>query len=352
MEVELSVCKSKRTSRADAVAEPILGSHQDHLDIPVIELTTQCQLGVSNDDETHGSVLRANAPPVVATAVPIFEENGAVEALPSPAFEPNRPKFLSVTVSKNSALVSSLGVVLSNGLRVESFENTGLLVNSPVRVGDKLFSINHRLCHNMSRRKVKRLVAKLSGSITFVFHNQKGDSSLVESTVPNPGGIELASTNENGELSVSSIDPSGIFASSLLNAGDNVLSVNGASCQQFGPSFVFDILNGNPTFATVLARISRRNALVLGEILNVRQSNGRLTHSYFSETRVDMYRNSRCNCSATAILASRTKSKTQDCCPSNWNLVPAIAISIAATPFFAVAFFATAFLKTHRMLTA
>ena len=143
-----------------------------------------------------------------------------------------RAAYISATVIKESTDAKlGMGIQKVNGsLLVSSLRAGCLLSNSPFQVGDKIISINNHLCAKMSVSAAAKLLKEVTGPLTVIVENPNGDPKLVECMVMKTAqdskvglGVALATARQ---LLVSSIHPKGIFAESLLNRRDRIVSIN------------------------------------------------------------------------------------------------------------------------------
>lgn len=160
-----------------------------------------------------------------------------------------RAEFLSASVVKETA-DTRLGVQLSqddNGeIRISKLPEDGILKDSPLRVGDRVVSINSKSCHDIDRDTAIGMLQQTVGYATIVVHNAGGAANLVETMVMKPTedakvGIFLR-TNARGSLEVASVSSEGLFARSLLNGGDRVLSINGVPCERLEPETAIGLI--------------------------------------------------------------------------------------------------------------
>lgn len=199
---------------------------------------------LANVDDT-GIVIAStmmNAEPVATATFDLeasAEATAEVETVPPrlpPAPQPQarrtittRAEFNSVTFFKNEQ--SQLGLTVcknspsaAGGLfQVTALDPTGILAQSPLRVGDILLSINGKSCSDLeSSQQVMDWLQLLSGTVTLVGHNCGGDPQLVETMIEKPTpdarvGLTLRRSSSNGGcLVVSRIPADGLFVHSLL----------------------------------------------------------------------------------------------------------------------------------------
>ncbi|CAB9517698.1 expressed unknown protein [Seminavis robusta] len=184
-----------------------------------------------------------------------------------------RAAFLSATVVKPST-ESKLGMGLKKGkdgsLQVSSLSNNQecLLSEAPFQTGDVLVSINNQSCTGMNLSAVGKLLKQTTGVLTVVVQNSTGDPTLVESMIRKPTptsktGLGVAQA-AGQQIKVSSINPKGPFAESLLSRRDTILSVNDVPCEcLMGATEAANIIVSAETSVTVVAQRQSDNAAVV-----------------------------------------------------------------------------------------
>ncbi|CAB9517702.1 expressed unknown protein [Seminavis robusta] len=184
-----------------------------------------------------------------------------------------RAAFLSATVMKPTT-ESKLGMGLKKGkdgsLQVSSLSNNPecLLSEAPFQTGDVLVSINNQSCTGMNLSAVGKLLKQTTGVLTVVVQNSTGDSTLVESMIRKPTptsktGLGVAHS-AGQQIKVSSINPKGPFAESLLSRRDTILSVNDVPCEcLMGAREAANIIVSAETSVTVVAQRQSDNAAVV-----------------------------------------------------------------------------------------
>lgn len=187
-----------------------------------------------------------------------------------------RAEFVSATFIKRGA-ADSLGVLLlrnSNDGIISSVAEGSLASASPLRVGDRIFSINNKQCTtDMDGTFIGKYLQSLVGRVTIVAHNQEiGTSNIVESMVTktNPrdeaGLVLKTERNMNRGLVVSKLNPNKIFADSLLNIGDQVLYINGTDCRHLTLASAVILIQESLKTVTVVARTLNDTGIVVAEV--------------------------------------------------------------------------------------
>ena len=186
--------------------------------------------------------------------------------------------FISARVIRkkpNDDLGFKIRVSDSNTLVISEVKQEGLLSQSPVLDGDTLISINNKSCYGMKLPGAVKLIKNTKEHVTVTVQNAHGDGSLVECYVVKPHpkskvGLDLAEealhrrprlrSAQNGPL-ITAIHPDGLVTDSLLNLGDQIISVNGKA--------VSDLRSTAKAFSrakshiTILAKTKERTAIVV-----------------------------------------------------------------------------------------
>jgi hypothetical protein len=185
-----------------------------------------------------------------------------------PRHAQNRAAFISVTVVKDSQ-EARLGIALrevDGTLEIFSISDGGLLSDSPLEAGDRLLSINNFRCGIWDPHKAIQRLKDITGTLTIIAENKQGDPNLVASmvskrTLDTTVGIGFMKVNHT--LSVGSINPDGLFANSVLNIGDRILSINNAACSHLEPeNAVLVVQNADSHVTFVALREYKRGVVV------------------------------------------------------------------------------------------
>ena len=163
-----------------------------------------------------------------------------------------RPEFLGVLVWKETADTEvglSVRKADDGSLRIlEVNRGQGhLLQHATFEFADKLHCVNHQRCANLTAQEAMDLVRDATGWLTIVVQNCGGSPQLLSATVCNPrheyarAGLSLQRRvkaphprqEEHMSLYISELLSFGLFAStSLLQVGDEVISINAIDCQR------------------------------------------------------------------------------------------------------------------------
>lgn len=208
-----------------------------------------------------------DVPIVSANAEPIAMD---IDLESSDAITGGRAEFISVTFVKKTADVR-LGIAISeqrDGTNlISKLRSDGPLSFSPLRVGDKVLSINNKSCVDFDRGAATELLRQLVGTITIVVQNIGGDPKLVETmvekaVVDSVVGIGVR-RNARGSLEVVKVSAQGLFAHSLVNVGDRMIAINSIGCGSLDPITALDIIRSAPRYVTLLTETQHQTAFVL-----------------------------------------------------------------------------------------
>jgi membrane-associated protease RseP (regulator of RpoE activity) len=207
---------------------------------------------------------------VSVIAQPIEIASNTISDEPS-TLHGGRAEFLSATFLKKTA-DAPLGVELreqANGSKfIHKIRAAGPIAQSPLRVGDKVLSINNKSCVDFTDRgAAAEFLQQLVGTVTIVAQNVGGDPRLIETMVEKPDADSAVGIgvrrNARGSLEVSKVSADGLFAYSLVNIGDRVLSINRIGCNQLDPVTALDIIRDGHRYITLLTETQHETAMVL-----------------------------------------------------------------------------------------
>ena len=172
--------------------------------------------------------------------------------------EHKRAEFLSETFVKKDA-GDSLGLELdSNTPNIHSIQKHSPASFSPLRVGDRIVSVNKTDCSLMDSQAIVQYVDALQGKASVVVHNKFGSPDVNESMVSKSSldevcGLRMSRKDESSYVHVSSIRPGRIFEdSSLQNVDDRLISVDGVICKDLKTIDVVTIVRQTPVYVTVV----------------------------------------------------------------------------------------------------
>ena len=197
---------------------------------------------------------------VTAQAVVDLEAGGSTTHTSVTQTE-TRPQYLSATIIKATPefkIGLGLRQYQDGSLRITFIRDASALSSSPLKVGDRILSINGKSCSAMTKLTAIRLLSSTSGYVTLVAFNPDGNPNHVETMVEKPSqdhpvGLGLGRSNQ-GSLQVSSVTLDGLFSHSILNVGDRVLAINQQGCDRLEPRAAIDLIrsmDGHVTLLTV-----------------------------------------------------------------------------------------------------
>lgn len=202
--------------------------------------------------------------------VPIAPVASALASLDTLEEETQRPDLLSATVYKSSRDASSIGISLTGdailGVTVRRVDPAGLFGVCCFQPGDKIMSINNKSCQGLDRCGVIDLIEKVENILTVVVRAPNGRADRVSSMVMKESpdaSVGLGLKLRDGNLVISSIFEHGIFAHSLLNISDMVLSVNGVACTDAVAAR--ESIQASPSFVTITAVTKHSTGVVVAE---------------------------------------------------------------------------------------
>lgn len=261
---------ARPTATAELVMEEGHLMHPEPSGLPVLAVTDTPEAtatAVAEDPtataEHHTDlILSADAEPIAST---MDLEEGGNSIIPG-----GRAEFISVTFLKKTAGIR-LGIVLrenDDGTKyISKLRSDSPLSFSPLKVGDKVLSINNKCCIDFERGAAAELLRQLVGTITIVAHNIGGNAKLLETMVEKENGDSTVGIgvrrNTRGSLEVSKVSASGLFAHSLVNIGDRLIAVNNVGCNRLDPTTALDIVRSTPRYVTLLTETQHETAFVL-----------------------------------------------------------------------------------------
>jgi predicted metalloprotease with PDZ domain len=244
------------------------GRVENEISASAVSVATATAIAETYAESTSQEV--GGVPIVSVAAEPIETASSAVTSEPS-LRTGGRAEFLSVTFHKKTADVR-LGLGLreqADGSKfISKLRSDSPIAQSPLRVGDKVLSINNKSCVDFTEHgSVAELLRQLVGTITIVAQNVGGDPKRIETMVEKPDADSIVGIgvkrNARGSLEVSKVSADGLFAHSLVNIGDRVISINKIGCNQLDPIRALDIIRNCPLYITLLTETQHETAVVL-----------------------------------------------------------------------------------------
>ena len=169
-------------------------------------------------------------------------------------------------------------------LTIVAIDPDGPWAETPFCVGDRLISVNHvpvvdwdvetfhEYWNRLLQEDEESALSNNNGSgaivsITIVVHNPlpSADAQRVEAMVTKPEqnrrtGLGMRSTRV-GRVKISRVD--GLFTDSLLNVGDQILSINGQRLDGCDSAHTAQLILQSPRYVSVVAKKDGRNAFVI-----------------------------------------------------------------------------------------
>jgi predicted metalloprotease with PDZ domain len=179
------------------------------------------------------------------------------------------PAIICVAVLKSKEKNSSTGILLRDAddvLQIVEIKRGGLFDGTPIKVGDHVLSVNNISCEQMNATRVSRLIQRAKHSVTLVVHRPDGDPYLVSTTVTKPEpacrvgvGVQIY----NGSLRISSVDPSGLFAGSILKIGDKIVSICDISCTCMDANAAIELIRQEEQAVTIVTWTEAETGVVI-----------------------------------------------------------------------------------------
>lgn len=220
----------------------------------------------SHDNSTPGDVHIAT----VEAQVMVVDVDIEAPSSAHPLETTTRAEFFSATFFKPHA-THKLGIHIAaddaGDIRIIRLPETGSVQHSPLRIGDKLLSINGKNCIDMDSGVAGELLRSATGTLTIITHNQGGSSHMAETMVEKPDptspvGIGVHQTLR-GSLHISKVTATGLFAHSLINVGDRVMAVNQVNCDRMEAATVVQMIRDAPKYVTLLTATQSTAGVVL-----------------------------------------------------------------------------------------
>lgn len=195
-----------------------------------------------------------------------------------------RPALISIRFLKESADQRlGLGFLSTNGeLVFSTITPTSPLVESSIRVGDRLLSIDHHqtVTHWKTEEAASYLRSRTDGFISMIIDTKNGrDSNIVEACVSkSTAGLKLGLTlyNDKGRLRIRRVTGRGLLgAFSVLEDGDFVESINGTEAQNMDATTAHDVLNNAVGLVSIRTKKSDTTRISLRDVMMSAQLSSR-----------------------------------------------------------------------------
>ena len=206
-----------------------------------------------------------------ASGAPILDV-GTMEYLEEEGIQ---PRFIYVKCHKPTP-DTLLGIEFAeNGgfaLKIDKINSNGILWNSPLREGFDVMAIDGKVCTSWTKTEATNYLLSRYTDITIVARNFSGTPSYVIAQAPKPSprakaGLTFRTySNRPNTLSIGNVSPTGIFAGSILNEKDDVLSINGVPCRSLSASDACALVEHATDTVTVVARTNSNTGVVLAKL--------------------------------------------------------------------------------------
>jgi len=186
----------------------------------------------------------------------------------------NRPALISLRFCKETVEQRlGLGFQSVNGeLTFSTITPTSLLSGSPIRVGDRLTSLDdHPTVTHWTGSQVASYLRSKEGFISMVIETENGDSNLVEacvykSTAEQKLGVSFRSIQ--GQLCIGSVFSGRLLGDmSVLKNGDYVESINSTPAQAFDRTEAKDLINGLVGWVSIRTKKENMTLLSMRDIM-------------------------------------------------------------------------------------
>ncbi|CAB9496415.1 unknown protein [Seminavis robusta] len=286
---------------AETFSDTFSNTHTED-DLPVIELSSEYSANGEDIQKVQEGVQAQLCPTAIAVAELVTTARDIESGWLARSA---RAEFISATFVKPDASTGLGFNLCKKKPRIASIRDGGQASSSPLRVGDRLISINKKLCSSMGSASIRKLVQSLTGPIEIVVHNKGGSPVFVESMVTKSHkqercGLVLTRSGHDGKLLVSSICEGHVFVNSLINQGDEIVSINRITCHHLSAVEAANIIKETPTHVTVIARTLRETGVVVAELPSTgRESRSAANHrsrsaANHSSNRAAALRQARC----------------------------------------------------------
>ncbi|KAL3916516.1 MAG: hypothetical protein SGILL_005143 [Bacillariaceae sp.] len=143
-------------------------------------------------------------------------------------------------------------------VKIDLLVEEGLLYKSPLKVGDKLVTVNNKKVANCDQ--VKDDLVAIDGPVTLVVETPQGNPSVVHAFCQKPEkdsvvgiGFHVLEHGEHRLLQINYLDSNGLLAYSALSQGDLVLAINDVPCAEKSPEEAAALILESTSTVTILA---------------------------------------------------------------------------------------------------
>ena len=168
-------------------------------------------------------------------------------------------------------------------LVITDIDRQGLWASSPLSVGDRIISLNHvqvsdwhvqAFVEHWDQLTTNKNDNNNDNIATIIAHNPQGDAQWIQAMVTKPDpstrtGIGMRSSRP-GRVKISRVN--GLFAHSILNAGDQILSINGTFLDGYNSAEAADLIISSPRSVSIVAKSGSKAAFVIASSKDVSTS--------------------------------------------------------------------------------
>lgn len=184
-----------------------------------------------------------------------------------------QPRFIYVKCHKPT-VDALLGIEFSensgSALKIDKINRSGILGSSPLKEGYDVLAIDGKVCTTWTKSEATDYLMRRHSDIVIVARNFAGTSSYVVAQAAKPTPRSKAGLTfrkySNGPLTIGQVNPTGIFAGSILNEKDDVLSINGIPARSLSTSDACAIIEDATDTVTVVARTNSNTGIVLAKL--------------------------------------------------------------------------------------
>ena len=169
----------------------------------------------------------------------------------------------------------------SKVLSISAIAPGSILSATPLRPGFIMLSINNKPCRTGNKTKAAQYLRESYGELNLVVQNPDGDPNYVQAMAMKLDprakvGIGFQGyTFGTDYVKISSINPMSIFAHSVLNVGDKVLSINAQSCRNYRPSDAVNLVKQAKETLNIVVETSHSSGIVVSDSGNLRATSHR-----------------------------------------------------------------------------
>ena len=245
---------------------------------PVMESFAVAELANQHHNDNHGNNNDINDDDDEADVEAPLVVHSELRHIPSleawrSSYQPlhQRPSFICVTVLKPTPDYH-VGIALEDdpstrSVRIASIDALGLFAKTPLEKGDELISVNQTYCrHDHDAASCACLLETSPTVVQLVARHPHGHPFWVSTTVTKStpqSSVGIGFRKHGNTLRVSSILNDGLFSTSLVNVGDEIVAIEGNYCHALQSSQAAQLVADCKTTVTVVTRPALEAAAVL-----------------------------------------------------------------------------------------